>query len=909
MKEMSRRFLVMCASALSAALAVAANRTSVDERTGVVTVVFDEVGGFTWRAPSSQNVELLVVGGGGGGGSGESGGGGGGGQVYHSRSVAVTGGAAYSVAVGSGGVAGKSRGNGGNGGDSAFGEILCGGGGGGGAVSAKRGGVTGANSGGAQAAFNSTAYSLPEATGKNDAANGWYGGNMGGCVRGKEAAGGGGGACGEGKTGTKGTVESPGAAGDGGEGYACDITGATVYYGCGGGGGASGLVTSPFSTTIAGGKGGNNGASGGDGATGNNANAMAGFPATGTGGGGGGWNQSSAKAGGAGGSGIVVVRYQATTPIVDLGATSGYLGIDDVGVTVSVRYPESSRVSYAASVEGPWSETPLHISSAGITTVWVKVSAAGLADFISSVEVNVKDPSADNDGTMFFVSPSGSAVPPYATWETAAKDLQTVFASVAGSSSPVRILVESARYQLLSPLKLDNAAVTVLGYDRSANSVRKGCAVFDAEGRCRVARVSSTKIRGCAFTGGYVYSEGDVGDSGAGVYVDGCSASGGALLSQCVFSNNLVEVKPGYVSAQKGGAGVFVTNALSREVIIEACTFCDNVATAATDTVRAVGGAAWVRSKTKFLDCRFERNVSSSNKSGAGPYGGAVYGDAGNCSAENCTFVSNRCYKVSGSQSTASALYFSNTGSRAVNCEFFGNYGADNGYCQVNGIVSNCVFRSNGSTYGGTSIGSEVSHCAFYGNKGAILRDPSATLRNCLFTGGDSAVVWSYESSNRRVRFENCTFAENKILWQVGNTATLTGRAVIFVNCLANGNENDFVIPENLIAVTPGSYALHVTNCCWETSSDVGDFAAETPGCILLDSPGFISAKNNDFRLRPRSRCREAGVMLPWMAGATDLEGNPRVLDRMGRVSDKALPDIGCYECDMRAPGVLMLLK
>jgi hypothetical protein len=238
-----------------------------------------------------------------------------------------------------------------------------------------------------------------------------------------------------------------------------------------------------------------------------------------------------------------------------------------------------------------------------------------------------------------------------------------------------------------------------------------------------------------------------------------------------------------------------------------------------------------------------------------------------------------------------------------------GNYGAYNGYCQVNGIVSNCVFRSNSSTYGGTSIGSEVSHCAFYGNKGAILRDPSATLRNCLFTGGDSAVVWSYESSNRRVRFENCTFAENKILWQVGNNATLTGRAVIFVNCLANGNENDFVIPENLIAVTPGSYALHVTNCCWETSSDVGDFAAETPGCILLDSPGFAAAKNNDFRLRPRSRCREAGVMLPWMAGATDLEGNPRVLDRMGRVSDKALPDIGCYECDMRAPGVLMLLK
>lgn len=884
------------------------NSVTVDPATGTVTAVFDEVGDFSWRAPASQQVELLVVGGGGGGGSGEGGGGGGGGQVYYAAAFPVVADTAYAVSVGAGGSGGTGRGNGGNGGDSVFGGITCGGGGGGGGVSANRGGVSGANTGGAQAAFNAN-YSYPEATGVDDAENGWYGGHMGGCVRGLSAAGGGGGAAGAGKTGTSGTVDNPGAAGDGGDGFACDITGVTVYYGCGGGGAARGNATSPFATLVYGGKGGSGGASGGDGATGNNAAATAGMVATGTGGGGGGWNQSSAKAGASGGSGIVVLRYVPTIPIVELVPSSGYLGIDDdIGLSVNVVWPENASVFYSQSASGPWSETKPTFDTPGNSRVYVKVAAEGLSDFIGSGDVAVKDPSSDNDGTFVFVSPLGSAEPPYATWATAANDLQTAIDSLSGAASPVRVIVESGRYAVSSPLNLANAQVTVFGYDRAARAVRKGCAVFDAGGVCRVALVASTKIRGCTFAGGYVYSDSlGAANNGAGVYVDGCSDASSALLADCVFSNNLVEVKTGYTAAVKGGAGVFVKSGLSTLVLIHDCTFCDNVATAATSTVRTNGGGLWMRSPTTIRRCRFERNIAVCGLSGNGAMGGAVYGDVTQHVAEDCTFVGNRSYKTAGSQSHASALYFNSGSARVTGCSFTNNTGADNGWLFCGGTVSNCVFTSNSSTYG-SEVCTKIYNCEFRDNRGAIFRNANnATVRNTLFAGGLDVVAWSHDTKDRKIRFENCTFVKNAAVWRVHNNK-VTGRTASFVNCLFNGNTKDFDISGSDVLSTEGAYYCYTTNSCWGMSSNIGSFVTESDACIQLDNPRFVDAANGDFALRPSSRCREAGALLSWMTGAADLAGNPRVVDPSGKASAGALPDIGCYECQDCVSGLMLLV-
>ena len=54
------------------------------------------------------------------------------------------------------------------------------------------------------------------------------------------------------------------------------------------------------------------------------------------------------------------------------------------------------------------------------------------------------------------------------------------------------------------------------------------------------------------------------------------------------------------------------------------------------------------------------------------------------------------------------------------------------------------------------------------------------------------------------------------------------------------------------------------------------------------------------------------GVLRDWMTTETvDLDGNPRVVKK-GMALDKepsALPDIGCYECQLKNPGLMLILR
>jgi len=54
------------------------------------------------------------------------------------------------------------------------------------------------------------------------------------------------------------------------------------------------------------------------------------------------------------------------------------------------------------------------------------------------------------------------------------------------------------------------------------------------------------------------------------------------------------------------------------------------------------------------------------------------------------------------------------------------------------------------------------------------------------------------------------------------------------------------------------------------------------PGDPLFITPG------SDYHIQMGSPCIDTGAIMPWMTGATDLDGNPRIHD--GKV------DMGCYE-------------
>jgi alpha-tubulin suppressor-like RCC1 family protein len=113
----------------------------------------------------------------------------------------------------------------------------------------------------------------------------------------------------------------------------------------------------------------------------------------------------------------------------------------------------------------------------------------------------------------------------------------------------------------------------------------------------------------------------------------------------------------------------------------------------------------------------------------------------------------------------------------------------------------------------------------------------------------------------------------------VGNSASHGGGVYIksggLTNCVIYGNR-----------IFPGANDWEIVgsalfdHCC--TTPDPGG-----AGNIILD-PQFVSPTTSDFHLLPGSLCNSAGVVQEWMAGAFDLDGNPR--------TTYGFVDIGAYQ-------------
>ena len=78
--------------------------------------------------------------------------------------------------------------------------------------------------------------------------------------------------------------------------------------------------------------------------------------------------------------------------------------------------------------------------------------------------------------------------------------------------------------------------------------------------------------------------------------------------------------------------------------------------------------------------------------------------------------------------------------------------------------------------------------------------------------------------------------------------------------------------------------SAYVNSCAWPAADGV--FLAAN-GCVNAD-PKFNDAANGDFTLRVSSPCRDAGVNEGWMAAASDLGGNARIVGNA--------VDMGCFE-------------
>lgn len=358
-----------------ASVSVAANRSYI-LASGDEVRVYDEPGIYSFTPPRDVMAQVLIVGGGGGGASGIGGGGGGGGFILLDD-VQLSAGRAYALTVGAGGdpALNFNVAVGQPGGASAFdGVEAAGGGAGSGWYNTNS--ETGANGGGS--AGN-------KATAQPGVSTEYYVGHSG--SRGIAShAGGGGGAGGDGIIGTN-TVD--GCGGFGGAGILCEITGAPVYYACGGGGGSH---NSGNNNTL-GGPGGSGGVSGGQGGSGTGVVlSTPGVDGTGTGGGGGGWGASIN--GSKGGSGTIVIRYPhfgPEGPHIVCACDDGRFTANGEAHTIpipSVSFPLTGySITYSESESGPYVAERPSFAAAGAHDVWFKVEAEGLETVIGRARV------------------------------------------------------------------------------------------------------------------------------------------------------------------------------------------------------------------------------------------------------------------------------------------------------------------------------------------------------------------------------------------------------------------------------------------------------------------------------------------------------------------------------------------
>jgi len=330
--------------------------------------------------------------------------------------------------------------------------------------------------------------------------------------------------------------------------------------------------------------------------------------------------------------------------------------------------------------------------------------------------------------------------------------------------------------------------------------------------------------------------------------------------------------------------------------------------------------------------------------------GGAIWCVNSNVIVSNCFFIQNRAYGSGGAVrgGTLHASRFIRNHAEGKALQDYGQGGAcflsdvsDSYFCENDakygggsalGTVSNCIFVRNTATlHGGAFAGCRAEKCDIRENSAPRSGAVSQGCKLSFYTYGGGTYTWGIPSeckycmieSNRAVSvagascsdFEYCTFSGNTALGWYGALFDCTARNTLFLRNKAlhlplgtYGRVENCCIIENALSSAPNeddyswrSY-MYVINCivvsnycpiiqlCSSTFYCQKDcIIPGLPGAGNIDAdPEFVDYEGGDFRLASNSPCINRGTNLPWMAGATDMEGNPRIL--CGCV------DMGAYE-------------
>jgi len=428
---------------------------------------------------------------------------------------------------------------------------------------------------------------------------------------------------------------------------------------------------------------------------------------------------------------------------------------------------------------------------------------------------------------------SASPLAPFLTWATAATNIQDALDVAADGDT---VLVTNGVY--------GTGGRVVYGTMTNRVVVDKAVVVRSVNGP------EVTVIQGYKAPGGYR----GVGDGAIRcVYL-----ANGAVLSGFTLTNGATRAS-GDLSNEGSGGAVWCQ---STNAVVTNCALRGNSA--------HQGGGAYGGTLNK---CALTDNSTSYFGNGAGAY---------DCTLSNCTLTDNSAWDCGGGACNC----------LLSDCTLTDN-NADYGGGACGGTLNNSTLRSNSAGYygGGASDGTLIN-CTLVDNWGFEHGGGASdgTLINCTLTGNSAGY---YGGGSADCMLTNCMLTDNSAGNDGGgaggctlHSCTLTGNSAFGSHFGGGGASfcaltNCIVYYNTATGRGPNYYESTLDYCCTTPLPDTGTGN-------ITNEPAFVDLAAGNYRLQCYSACVDAGTNQGWMAGAVDLDGNPRI---SGNVVD-----IGAYE-------------
>ena len=470
---------------------------------------------------------------------------------------------------------------------------------------------------------------------------------------------------------------------------------------------------------------------------------------------------------------------------------------------------------------------------------------------------------------IHYVSLSGSHVPPFLSWEDAATNIQAVVDAAASGDT---VLLDTNHFVTRAQITIDKTIMLKGRTDDPRDVIVNGNAdhrVFELISACTVAGIT-------------------IANGSGGVYCHGPAS----VLTNCVVTGNRTRWGSGWGS---GGGGVFGGT-------LNSCILSSNGVMRGVDS----GGGAC---RSVLIGCYISDNWSDD-----GVGGGVAY-----CTLTNCTIAANWAYFGGGA-----------VGSTLENCTLTGNSAVyHHGGGAADCVLRDCTLTDNSAAVeGGGAHWSTLTNCTITGN---TAKDGGGTswsrLESCTVSSNWADITGGGTYHGEMIA---CDLSENWAYFGGGAYSARLTNCAVFLNSAYFGGGGAYrgelancTVARNSADYGGGLFESAVRNCIvyhndakesggnWYCRSTTNiSYSCTTPGPggtgNITNAPVFMDPPYGDYRLHASSPCIDGGINEPWMAGALDSDGNPRVIDGDG--NGTTLVDMGAHEypgwlIDIRANG------